>query len=153
MKCGTAIGPALGPDAPAMAFDDAPHYCKAHAGAFEFMRGVQALEHPEQSTCVTRVEAGAVVPYGEYNLVVSHLAENADLRLLVLRAVFQGVGDRILPNLAQHDDIPAHGRKRADVNRHIRAGLRLTHELTQQGCEIDQVVVQRAMRVDTARDT
>src|SRR5881397_4254907 len=58
---GSPIDGSLGPDPAAVPGDDAPHRRETDAGALEFGRGVQALEHPEQLVGVPHVEAGPVV--------------------------------------------------------------------------------------------
>src|SRR2546426_6278608 len=56
------IDGSLGPDPAAVPGDDAPHRRETDAGALEFGRGVQALEHTEQLVRILHVEAGTVVP-------------------------------------------------------------------------------------------
>src|SRR2546423_10063111 len=64
------IDHALGPDAATVPGDDAPYRRESHAGALEFGRGMQALEHAEQLVRVLHVEAGPVVPDQERALAV-----------------------------------------------------------------------------------
>src|ERR1017187_9921247 len=53
----------FGPDAPAVAVNDALHGGQADAGAWKFGRPVQALKGSEQRTSVCHIEAGAVVAH------------------------------------------------------------------------------------------
>src|SRR3989344_2490003 len=70
---------ALGPDAPAMALDDAPHDREPHAGAGKLGGGAQPRERAEEPIGVRHVEPGPVVADPVYRLVVvaSHAALDA----------------------------------------------------------------------------
>src|SRR6202050_2471023 len=64
---GAAVDGALGPGAPAVAFDDPLDADQAHAGAAagagEFAGGVESLERLEQLVYVGRIEASPVVAH------------------------------------------------------------------------------------------
>src|ERR1700674_866074 len=59
----------LGPNAPAVALDDALHDRQADAGAFEILRAMQPLKHAEKLVGILHVEADAVVANEEHLLL------------------------------------------------------------------------------------
>src|SRR6266566_6351566 len=61
---------ALGPDPAAMSVDDAAHGGEPHPRAFEFGRGVEALEHAEQFVGILHVKACAIVLDHEHAVTV-----------------------------------------------------------------------------------
>src|SRR3989442_9109061 len=67
---GSPIDCSLGPDPAAVPGDDAPHRRETDAGALEFGRGVQALEHTEHLVRILHIEARTVVPDHERPLSV-----------------------------------------------------------------------------------
>src|SRR2546426_9011717 len=58
----------FGPRASAVTVDNATNIGQADASAVEFLRLVQALEHPEQFVGVLHIEAHAVVAHAELQL-------------------------------------------------------------------------------------
>src|SRR2546430_14832356 len=81
------IDGSLGPDPAAVPGDDAPDRRETDAGALEFGRGVQSLEHAEQLVHVLHVEAGTVVPDQERPLSVHLGGSELDLRPRLFRGV------------------------------------------------------------------
>ena len=67
---------AFGPDAPAMAGDDAVDDRQADAGAFEIVGAMQALEHAEEFLRVALVEADAVVADEVHRLAVDRCSRS-----------------------------------------------------------------------------
>src|SRR5580704_14657740 len=60
---GTAVDGALGPGAPAVAFDDPPDADQAGTGAGKFDGGVQPLERLEQLVHIGGIEAHPVIAH------------------------------------------------------------------------------------------
>src|SRR2546428_3802060 len=90
------IDGSLGPDPAAVPGDDAPDRRETDAGALEFGRGVQALEHAEQLVCVLHVEAGPIVPDQEGPLAAHIGGSEFDLRPRLFRGVLPAVAEQII---------------------------------------------------------
>src|SRR5262245_42575535 len=69
----------VGPDAAAVAADDALRGGEADAGALELLDGMQALEWAEELVGIRQVEAGTVVANVEHDLAVAAAATEGDL--------------------------------------------------------------------------
>src|SRR5438445_13742994 len=92
---GSLADRALGPDAPAVAVDDAAGRGQADAGAWELVPAVQALEGAEEPVGIDHVETDPVVLDEDARLAVDHLAADRDLRRAPQAAELPGVVDQV----------------------------------------------------------
>ena len=90
-----------------MARDDTLDDGEADAGAFELRVAMQPLEHAEQLVRASHVEAGAVVLHPIGVFPVGRGAAPLDGGFGSPPGVFDGVGEEINPNLAQHGPVAA----------------------------------------------
>src|SRR2546422_185752 len=95
----------LGPDAPAVAMDDALHNWQAHARPVVLVGAVQALEHPEEFADVLHIKAYAVVLDKIDALATGLAAADFDHRHLPLARKLEGVGAQIDQDLLEQDRI------------------------------------------------
>src|SRR5690349_15328097 len=115
------VGLAVGPDSPAVAYDDALHQSEPHAGAAEFAFAVQPLEHAKQLRLVARIEACAVVADVVDELLL--VADRADLHdgPLPLARILDRVGEQIGPHLLEQRAIAQHWGQRREAKLGARA--------------------------------
>src|SRR5687767_15743331 len=91
VKRGASVDGRVGPDAPAVAVDDALYDGQAHAGALIVLGAVQPLEDAEEFIGVLHVKTGAVVFHEIDALPVILPAADLDVRHGPLAAVFERV--------------------------------------------------------------
>src|SRR5205823_8618581 len=91
-KRGAAVGLGLGPDAPAVAVDDALHSRQAHSGAVIVLGPVQSLEHPKELVGVAHIEADAVVAHKVDGPPVLLAPPHGDARHVPAGGKLEGVG-------------------------------------------------------------
>lgn len=107
---------ALGPDAAAVAVDDALDDGQANAMAFELLLGVQALEGAEELAGSFPGEADPIVP-DEDGAIGG--GANFDLSRMAVAAELDRVADQVVKHLLQQGGISPDGRQVTDVKRHF----------------------------------
>src|SRR5574341_160874 len=105
VKRRTVVDRSLGPDAPAMAMNNALHNRQAYTGPFILFGPVQALEHPEQFVHVGHIETGAVVldKIDVFFLVL--LAAHFDDGHGALLGKLERVGEQVDKDLLEQDRV------------------------------------------------
>ena len=118
---------AVHPDLAAVALDDPPHDGQPHAGAFELIRAVQALEDAKQLVHVLHVEADAVVLDEAHQRRAIHAIADLDARLLALARELDGVGDQVDEHLLHEAEVHLPGGKVGDHEFDVAAGAFRRH--------------------------
>src|SRR5687768_15776988 len=112
----------LGPDAPAMALDEAADDREAHTRPFVLVGMVQALEDTEELVGVAHVEAGAVVLDEECGLPV-RAGTRADLDPpgVAFARELHRVAEEVHQHLLHEDRVAARLAERSHVEAHLAA--------------------------------
>jgi len=133
-------------------FDDAAAQRQTDAGALELVAAVQALEHPEQAVGTPGVEPDAVVLHPEHAFSGCRVGLPAHRHRgrLAWAAVLEGVGQQVVPHLAEQQSVtlnlrevrgqfPAHRLRRAVQRRVV---LHAVHAGLQQGAHRNALALQ-----------
>ena len=99
-----------------VALDHPLDNCEAHAGPFEFVGAVEALEDTEELVGEGHVEPGTVVAHEVGDLLASGVgAAYFDHRFLLVTGELEGIREEIKPNLAQEGRVPVAGVEAFDL--------------------------------------
>src|SRR5437588_3531784 len=120
----------LGPDASAVARDDALDDREADAGAGKLVLPMQALKDAKQLVVVAHVEARAVVAHAVNQVCAAALAGDLYPRRGLAAAVLQRVGQQVDPDLPEQRGVAVRGGQRADRQLRGCARAELVPDLT-----------------------
>src|SRR5229473_8640756 len=112
----------LGPDASAVARDDALDDREADAGAGKLVLSMQALKDAKQLVVVAHVEARTVVAHAVNQVRAALLAGDLYPGRGLAAAVLQRVGQQVDPDLPEQRRVAIRRRQCAD--RQLRSGAR-----------------------------
>src|SRR5205085_1776020 len=96
IKRRSAVHAAFGPDLASVALDDLARRRQSNSCAFEFLRGMQTLEHAEELVGISHIKAGAVVGHKIYRRRAPTLHSKFNLRCRLLAGKFPRIPDQVL---------------------------------------------------------
>ena len=112
---GAVIGFRFGPDAAAVAFDDAADGGEADASAFKIGVAMQALKGAKEVCSVLHVEPDAIIADEEGRSTGNKHLADFDHRGLAGARVFDGIAEEVGENLLDEAGVAHDGRQRGDT--------------------------------------
>src|SRR5271166_2165022 len=93
---------------------DPPNGRKSYPGALKLFRQMQTLKYPKQFIDILHVEAGAIIPHENLDLIVGVHASDLDFGSISHPGEFDRIGDKVGDHQPQHGTVTVTHGKRID---------------------------------------